>query len=533
MKPTLLLFPPILSACLLLAGCGMSYTGGIGKTYVVDALPQGNISDSVTVIPGPEYKAGWLHSVLFGKHYRDLWTTPIRVPVLNMTTFAGGLIPLKQGGGYQTKSLRLQGADGRLYAFRSADKDPKKILPLELQETFAADVVQDQISSSNPAAALVVDVLADALGVLHPKPRMVLLPDDERLAEYRETFAGILGIIEDYPGDGPDGTPGFAGSKKIVSTISLYERLEKDNDNVVNPEAMLTARLLDMFVGDWDRHIDQWRWARFEEDGKDVWYPIPRDRDQAFAQFDGFLPNISAKAITQFEHFEETFNDITSLTFSGRFVDRRLLVSLDKEEFLRIAADVRKKLTDEVIEEAVLRLPPEFYAQRGEWLVRALKNRRQGLMKAAERYYELLSDYVDVHFSDKGELVNVTRLDGGRVEVAAFKQKSGKEIYRRTFDCTETSEIRLYLHGGDDRCIVKGDVSGSILVRVIGGGGDDELVDESHVQGPLWGFIPFIKQSKRMTLLYDDRGKNSFAGGRSTVIDESPYEPPPPGLTQY
>ncbi len=521
---------------LLLAGCGISaYDAGIPRTPIVNPPSAWSpLPDSLTVIPGPEYQAGWLHRALLGEHYRDLWATPLKVKVLDL----GGLTPVKMGGGYQTKSLRLKANDGTLYVFRSVNKDPKKVLPPELQDTFAADVVQDQISSSNPAGALVVDVLADALGVLHPKPSLVLMPDDVRLGQYREAFAGILGIFEAYPAAGPAGTTGFAGADKIVGTIKLFETLEKDNDNMVNAEALLTARLLDVFVGDWDRHVDQWRWVRFRENGRYVWYPIPRDRDQAFARFDGLLPGIAAMSVTQFENFDDRFHDITSLTFSGRFVDRRLLVSLDRQAWERVADSVVLKLSDEVIAKAVANLPPEFYVKRGAWLAQALKSRRSGLQKAAEVYYRLVSDYVDVHFSDEPEEVEVQRLDDERVAVTAYQRQNaagerGRELYRRTFLRDETEEIRLYLHGGDDQCVVRGEVETSIVVRVVGGNGNDRLVDDSHVRGVLWGFIPFIPQAERCTYMYDDRGENVFVAGPSCVVDQRNYEPPPSGQAQY
>ncbi len=525
-----------LSLLLIVSGCGITvYEAGIPRTPIVDPpSDRSPLPDSVTVIPGPEYEAGWFHRLLFGQHYRDLWATPIKVKVLDLS----GLTPVKMGGGYQTKSLRLKADNGKMYVFRSVNKDPRRVLPLDLQDTFAANVVQDQISSSNPAGALVVNVLADALGVLHPKPTLVLMPDDERLGEYRDDFAGILGILEDYPTEGEGNTPGFAGSDKIVGTIKLFETLEKDNDNEVNAEALLTARLLDVFVGDWDRHLDQWRWARFKEDGRSVWYPIPRDRDQAFARFDGLLPGIAEMSVTQFENFDHRFSDITSLTFSGRYVDRRLLVSLDRQAWDRIADSIVRRLTDEVIERAVANLPPEFYTKRGAWLAQALKSRRAGLKKAAAVYYELVSDYVDVHFSDDPEDVDIRRIDNERVEVIAYKRKKGsgergRELYRRTFLRNETEEIRVYLHGGDDQCHVEGEVRSSIVVRVIGGGGDDRFVDESHVRGMLWGFIPFIPRAERCTYFYDHEGTNTIVAGSSCVVDRSTYEPPPAGLRQY
>ena len=74
----------------------------------------------ITIVPGAEYEAGWLHEVFFGSHWRDLWTTPLKVEILNLNKFAGGLTPLKKGGGYQTKSLRFIGADGQSWIRRVA-----------------------------------------------------------------------------------------------------------------------------------------------------------------------------------------------------------------------------------------------------------------------------------------------------------------------------------------------------------------------------------------------------------------------------
>ena len=71
---------------------------------------------TVTITPGRQYQAGGLHRLFFGTHYRDLWATPIKVQVLDLATFDGGLTPTRTGGGKQTKSLRFKSKDGREYA---------------------------------------------------------------------------------------------------------------------------------------------------------------------------------------------------------------------------------------------------------------------------------------------------------------------------------------------------------------------------------------------------------------------------------
>jgi hypothetical protein len=156
------------------------------------------------------------------------------------------------------------------------------------------------------------------------------------------------------------------------------------------------------------------------------------------------------------------------------------------------------------------------------------------LKKASEKYYDLVSDHVDIHLSDKSETVEVKRLDDERVEVVAHSSTiSDDEIFRRAFARSETNEIRLYLHGGDDKCVVSGDVASSITVRVVGGGGDDELIDDSTVRGHLWGFIPFIQQAETQTYFYDDKGENRFVAGASCRVDRKDYEEPKAGLVQY
>ncbi|MFN0157651.1 MAG: hypothetical protein ACKVRP_06205 [Bacteroidota bacterium] len=514
-----------------LTGCGVVSFGlddpagsdGIEKTTVVSHTP---FLDSATVIAGPEYAAGGLHRFVWGDHYRDEWTSPFTVQVLDLVTFADGLTPVKRGGGFQTMSLRFKGKNGRFYAFRSINKDPAKALPPELRQTFAGGVLKDQISSSHPAGALVVDVLADTLGVLHPEPILCILPDDDRLGEFRSDFAGLLGTLEDYPADGEDGTAGFAGSTKIVSTLKLFDELDKNSENRVNAMAFLTARLLDVFVGDWDRHIDQWRWARFEKGGRDVWHPIPRDRDQAFAHLDGVIPWIGMNAITQVEAFDDDFPKIADLTYSGRFLDRRLLVDLDWRTWDSVTSVVISKLTDDILTRALDRIPAAMRSNSA-WILSSLKARRAKLADASREFYLDIAGDVDIRLSDKAEFAIIERMDDQhtRVTVArrdkATGESKGPPVYSRIFSNDETDEIRVYLLDGDDKVTVSGEVQCGTIVRVVGGKGDDELRDDSIVHGRFLGIFP--KVSTR-TYFYDDAGKNVFIPGRGTAVNTDKYE---------
>ncbi len=70
----------------------------------------------VTVAPGARYGAGRIHSFFLGEHWRDVWTTAIEVPVLDLNAFDGGLRPDRLGGGLETKNLHFKSANGRTWA---------------------------------------------------------------------------------------------------------------------------------------------------------------------------------------------------------------------------------------------------------------------------------------------------------------------------------------------------------------------------------------------------------------------------------
>jgi hypothetical protein len=93
----------------------------------------------------------------------------------------------------------------------------------------------------------------------------------------------------------------------------------------------------------------------------------------------------------------------------------------------------------------------------------------------------MLARQPDVHATDEAELVAVERERDGVVRVTVSPTSGAAEgvpYFSRRFDPRETSEIRLYLHGGDDRVSVRGGAS-PILVRVIAGAGADLVVDST------------------------------------------------------
>jgi len=482
-------------------------------------LPTGR--DSILAAPRMTYDAHPWRAAMMGHGWRELWRVSVMTEVLDLDGFAGGLTVVRRGGGKQTSSLRLRGEDGVLYNFRSIDKDAARGLDPLLEQTLVAWAQQDQISAIFPMAAMVVAPLLDAADVLHSDPTLVVMPDDARLGEFQEEFAGLIGFIEERPDEGPNGEPGFAGSTRVISSERLFERLEEEPGNRVDAEDFLRVRLMDMFVGDWDRHPDQWRWAGFEEGDLFVFRAVPRDRDWALARLDGFLlrwlrglaPNLAPHLVG----FEEEYPSALSITWSGRALDRHFLTGLEWPAWEGIASDLQLRLSDEVIRDAVEGLPAPYYDRVGPFLVRALTRRRDDLMMQARGFYELLASNVDAFGTDGEEYALVEWMDGDRVRVRLWEkddeeQPRGDPAYDRTFLGSETEDVRVYLLGGDDRAVVRGDQPGSVTVRIIGGGRADTLIDETAGSGRV--------------RFHDDRGDNEIIRGANTKVYESVYVPP-------
>ncbi|MCW8961797.1 MAG: hypothetical protein OQK29_09550, partial [Ignavibacteriaceae bacterium] len=502
--------------------------------------PQNNYKkEYITVIPGERYEAGGFHEFWFGTHWRDIWSTPIKVEILDLKNFAGGLTPIKKGGGYQTKSLRFKGNDGRLWKFRSLDKDPTKVLPPDLQGTVASDIVQDQISSANPLAPFVVQPLLDAVGVLSAKPMLVYLPDDILLGDYKEEFGGMLGIIEEHPDvSGEDDDPGFENALDVKGTYKLLDYLAKKRNQKIDSEEFLKARLMDLLLGDWDRHMDQWRWAKYvEEDGK-VWYPIPRDRDQAFAKYDGIFPSLARTIIPQLCDFGYHYPQMEDLTWNGRFIDRRVLTELDKKSWDSVTAFVQNRITDQVIEDAVKKLPSEDYKLCADELISKLKSRRDQLPKASEEFYNLVNKFADIFCSDEDDYVEINRVDNNSTEVFVYKRdkdkgnKKGNPLFSKIFNSDITVDIRIHLNDGDDKAILYGQCDEGPIVRVIGGEGRDELVDESFVDGYFLSITPF-RSAQSKTYFYDSGNKTTVSEGPGTVYDDHDWPEPKDEIEIY
>ncbi len=442
------------------------------------------------VVGGVEYKASGFKALFFGKHWRDSWTMPLRVPYLNMDTTFGGLTPFAEGGGRQTTSLKFKAGNGREYVFRSVNKDPYKALTRELRGTLISDVVKDQTSTQHPYGALVIDKLANHTGILHAHPKLYVLPPDATLGPFQEKFGGLFGTLEDRPKKPKNGVEGFEGADNVLRSVKLLRKLYDDHHHRVDPMAFGKARVFDIFVGDWGRHRDNWKWAGYDNLHGTVYLPIPRDRDHVFSRWDGILPWIADRewGKANAADFDFQFEGIKSLTWPARHLDRSMANALNREDWTALAKELQAEMTDEVIDEAVKNLPPELHEMSNATIGDKLKARRETLPEAIEEFYEILAKEVDIIGSNEKELFEIEAIGEGKLKVSMFgihkKAKNPKELlYERVFSASETKEVHLFGLGGKDEFVVINPLPQKIKVCIIPGDGSDKVILSEEKEG--------------------------------------------------
>lgn len=431
--------------------------------------------DSITVAIAPGYDTvSSTHRFFFGEGYRKLWAQPVKVRVINLLKEHGGLKILQLGGGMETRSLRLADASGKEWTLRTVQKYPDRKLPDNLKETIVKDIVQDQIATTHPFSALVVPPLAAALQIPHASPELVFVGDDPGLGTYRKDFANAVYLMEERSPEGFD---------KSDNTLKVYRKLQEDNDTYLDQKRVLKSRLLDFILGDYDKHDDNWRWVREDDQEKDIktYIPVPRDRDKVFYKTSGLLPWILSHQWLKanIQPYAPEIRSVDQWNIYQRHFDRFFLNGLDEHDWRKAIAEVQTIITPARLEQALRRMPAPIYAINAEHTLQIAIARTNNLETSALTYYRYLAKTVDIPASDKKELIELEKKANGEIKVTMHNLKkngeAGRKTFQRVFKPQETAEIRVYGMAGEDIFQVEGSGRSDIKLRMIGGGDADQF----------------------------------------------------------
>lgn len=497
------------------------------------AFPEKIVTSNYTeneVSKGKGYRRMW------GDHYRKEHGTKLEVQTVNLDTLYGGLTPVRQGGGFQSKSIRLVDKEGREFIMRDLKKNATQFLQKslftdqiikdEFDNTTTEALLYDFFTASHPYTPFIVGDLSDLIGIYHTNPKLFYIPKQPALKHYNLTYGDHLYMVEERAADGHGHLASFGYSNELISTSDMLRKLRKSDNNKIDHKMYIRARLFDMALGDWDRHGDQWRWAEFETKNGKTYRPVPRDRDQAFSEYDGTIAAIARALIPDARKFQTYTEEVTGLKWlnrSGYILDTRLLNASTLKEWETEAKFIQTHLTNDAIDKAFSKLPEELDKETTARIKRNLNRRISSLNITAKEYYDYLIKNPILVGNDKDNLIEIERKPNGVSEVKMFNIKDGEKgskFYEKSFSNKETRE--LWIYGMDDKDVFKvtGATKNVIPLRLIGGQNNDTYHIESGKRVTMYDY-----KSKENTVI-TNKGNERFADNyeRNIFNDKKYFE---------
>lgn len=484
--------------------------GSINSTfeYQVDYIDESLINnqmaidpiegDSIVIQANPEYdERGNLHRKLFGENYRKEWAADTEVPILRVSEIEGGLIPIKRGGGMQTVSIRLQDSTGKQWVLRSVNKNSESLLPSALHNTFASDFIDDAVSAQHPYSALMVPAIANAAKVPHTNPIIGWVAPDSLLGVYNLTIANTLNLLEEREPLGDSD-----------NTIKMLDKVFNDNDDTFGAKTFFRSRLVDLLIGDWDRHEDQYRWVD-EKEGKDKDYRVvPRDRDQVLRVMEGVFPSIVSRewAVPTIQGFDDHIRNMKYSMLKSDFLDAHTKMQFSYDEWMELTEEFVDNVSDSVLWKSVHSLPPSSVEIRGQQLYETLRARRDAIPQAMDKYYQFVHSIIDIRLSNKNERVQISDDQDGALRILINKINKDGEVKRqflnRVYHPDTTKKINIYLSQGKDSVEVDAPHS-PIRLRIIGGQ-ENKVIE--------------VKQARRKVHVYDlIKDSSTYLGDRRAM----------------
>ncbi|MFV5692947.1 phosphoesterase [Flavobacterium sp. LT1R49] len=430
------------------------------------------------------------YNFLWGKRYRDTYSTPVTVKTVNLDTLYGGLTPVRKGGGNQSKALRLKTKDGKQYVIRAMKKNASQYIQSvvfkdqyvegKFNNTASESLLMDVFTGSFPYAPFVIPALSDAIGVYHLNPKLYYIPKQKALGDFNDEFGDELYLFEEQASEGNVelANQNFTGT--IISTEDLIQELHSDESKTVDEAAYIKARLFDMLINDWDRHQDQWRWLEFKENGKTVFKPLPRDRDQAFSKMsDGFILGAAVKLIPParlLRKYSDDLKDVKGFNIEPYPLDMAFIKTANKAVWDEQVRLIQTNLTNEVIENAFQNIPKEVNDETVASIKETLNARKNNLQQISDSYFKLINKYAVITATNKDDFIKIECNENGSVAVSLFRKKksnTNKLFMHKIYDPKLTKELWIYGLDDKDNFEATG-ISKKIKIRLIGGQNNDQ-----------------------------------------------------------
>lgn len=271
----------------------------------------------------------------------------------------------------------------------------------------------------------------DEVGIYHPDSKLYYVPKQEALGIFNQEYGDELYMWEEHVGGENKDLEVFGKPDDILNTADLFKEIRESKDAYIDEDLFIRARLLDMLMGDWDRHDGQYEWAEFEdENGKKKYLPIAKDRDQVFPN-DGFALSLLKLGFPQFRALEN-YTDMVKhpkwFNTAAYSIDEAFIRNAGWEDWQEQVNYIQEHITDDAIENAFAVLPEGIQNDSYTTQIKeTLKARRGNLEKIAREYYKHLAEFDMFIGTEDDDHFLITRKPNG-ITTIEVKDEDGEVI---------------------------------------------------------------------------------------------------------
>ena len=380
-------------------------------------------------------------------HFRHLYPFPIRVPSATIVPLGGGMDIVGQAEGFhglllenKRKQLYLLKPLGGSTSFLESKFFREIYNKTDFKNTYLDEFLGDAYTIINPYSFLVADYLAKSAGLSFSPSRIYYIPSHIR----KDTVADGSDI-QDRPVNLIN-VPDINLRSNLYTTEDFLDSLQVSKNYMADQNLYIRERIFDMWIGDWNKMNENWEWQSHTVNDSVIYTPIVIDRNHAFTKVDGvlfkqMLKMLSLDFICNYDSLilKDT-KKINKLAFA---LDMAVAGRSDESVWIRQAQEIRKQMTDSLIDSAFTYLPEGVKHDEIELIKQKLKRRRLELEAVASQYYRLLQRTPVVAGTNQSDYFLIERQAPDRTILRIYDPETGDCRLEQQFSGKETKELWL------------------------------------------------------------------------------------------
>lgn len=431
-----------------------------------------------SIYPQADSGKSKIYNWMWGRHYRHLYTIPIRVPSATIETLGGGMDIVGQAEGFhglllenKRKQLYLLKPLGGSTSFLESKFFREIYNKTDFKNTYLDEFLGDAYTIINPYTFLVADYLAKSAGLSFSPSRIYYIPSHIRkdtVADGSDIQDRLVNLIN---------VPDINLRSNLYTTEDFLDSLQVSKNYMADQNLYIRERIFDMWIGDWNKMNENWEWQSHTVNDSVIYTPIVIDRNHAFTKVDGvlfkqMLKMLSLDFICNYDSLilKDT-KKINKLAFA---LDMAVAGRSDESVWIRQAQEIRKQMTDSLIDIAFTYLPEGVKHDEIELIKQKLKRRRLELEAVASQYYRLLQRTPVVAGTNQSDYFLIERQAPDRTILRIYDPETGDCRLEQQFSGKETKELWLYGLAGNDTFEVKGNTRKDFPIYLISGEGENQ-----------------------------------------------------------